>query len=108
MPSSTATQETLQLTLSLPHDVAENIRTQVASGAYASESEYVEALLLSETLFAPIDQDELTQWMNTEGARRLEAMKADPSQCLTHEEFWASIEADDQEAENVSQNREAA
>jgi Arc/MetJ-type ribon-helix-helix transcriptional regulator len=108
MSASVVTHEKLQLTLSLPHDVAENIRTQVASGAYSSESEYVEALLLSETLFAPIDQDDLTHWMNTEGVRRLEAMKADPSQCLSHEEFWANIEADDQEVESTSQNREAA
>lgn len=38
------------------------------------------------------DPDELTRWMNTEGIRRLEAMKADPAQCLTHEEFWSVVD----------------
>lgn len=41
------------------------------------------------------DPDELAHWMNTEGIRRLEAMKADPAQCLTHEEFWSVVEADE-------------
>jgi hypothetical protein len=55
-----------------------------------------------------IDEDELTQWTKTEGVRRLEAMKSDPSQCLTHEEFWASLEADDQDIESAIQSHKTA
>jgi hypothetical protein len=59
MPAAITANETLQLTISLPPNVAKNIRDQVQSGVYANESEYVESILLSESLFDPINQDEL-------------------------------------------------
>jgi Arc/MetJ-type ribon-helix-helix transcriptional regulator len=99
MPTTAATSETLHLTLTLPQKVAKEIRTQVASGAYSSESEYVETVLLSHALFEPIDEDELTHWMNTEGVRRLEAMRADPSGGLTVDEAFAGLI--DEEPEQV-------
>lgn len=99
MPASVATHETLQLSLSLPSSVVNDIRTQVASGTYLSESEYVETVLLSHALFEPINEDELTHWMNTEGARRLEAMHADPSIGLTVDEAFAGLIDEEPEQE---------
>ncbi len=88
MAPLTHTEERLQLTITLPKAVAQHLREQVATGQYASESEYIESILLSETLFPPIDQDELTEWINTEGVRRLRAMEADPARALTADEAF--------------------
>ena len=78
----------MQLTLTLPKVVAEHLREQVASGVYANESEYIESILLSETLFDPTNPDELTRWINTEGVRRLRAMEYDSSLALTGEQVF--------------------
>jgi Arc/MetJ-type ribon-helix-helix transcriptional regulator len=102
----TEPKETLHLTLD--HKAAEEIRRHVSSGVYASESEYIESIVLSDTLFEPIDQKELVHWINTEGVRRLDAMKADPSQCLTHDEFWATIEKDEETDNGADQPSEGA
>lgn len=91
MTPVTSSNETLHLTLTLPRDVAQHLHEQVAAGLYTSESEYVESILLSETLFDPIDQDELTHWMNTEGARRLEALHRNPASGLTSEQAFAGL-----------------
>jgi len=88
MPAITKPEETMQLTLTLPKVVAEHLREQVASGLYTNESEYIESILLSETLFDPIDPDKLTQWINTEGVRRLQAMECDPALALTSEQVF--------------------
>lgn len=93
------THETMQLTITLPKTVAQHLREQVATGLYASESEYIESILLSETLFPPIDQDELTQWINTEGVRRLRAMEADPSSSLTASEVFDFLDKNNDEGE---------
>ena len=91
--------ETMQLTITLAKTVAQHLREQVATGQYASESEYIESILLSETLFPPIDQDELTQWINTEGVRRLRAMEADPSNSLTAAEVFDFLDDNNAEGE---------
>ncbi|HZQ44725.1 MAG TPA: hypothetical protein VFA99_15835 [Acidobacteriaceae bacterium] len=95
----TSTNETLHLTLTLPKDVAQHLREQVAKGVYTSESEYVESMLLSQTLFDPIDQDDLTRWMNTEGARRLEALHRDPSSGLTSDQAFEGLLDDSEDGE---------
>lgn len=89
--ANTNAQETLHLTITLPKDVAQHLHEQVAKGQYASESEYVECMLQSETLFPPVDQDQLTQWINTEGVRRYDAMRADPSRALTEEQAFGGL-----------------
>ncbi len=99
MASVTRLDETLQITLRLPKAVAEHLREQVASGLYPSESEYIESLLFSETVFPPIDQDQLTEWINTEGVRRLRVMEADPSRALTADEVFDFLDEDVNEDE---------
>ena len=85
------THETMRLTLTLPKDVVQHLREQVARGVYSSESDYVQSILLSETLFDPMERDELTQWMNSEGARRLEALHRDPSSGLTGDQAFEGL-----------------
>jgi Arc/MetJ-type ribon-helix-helix transcriptional regulator len=91
MAHVTRTEETLHLTITLPKDVAQHLREEVAKGLYASESEYVQSMLQSETLFPPIDHDELTEWINTEGARRYDLMRADPSRALTEDQVFEGL-----------------
>jgi Arc/MetJ-type ribon-helix-helix transcriptional regulator len=95
MATATNANETLQLTITLPKDVAKHLRDQVAAGAYASESEYIESILQSETLFPPINQDELSEWIATEGIRRYDAMRADPSRALTEEQAFEGLCGED-------------
>jgi Arc/MetJ-type ribon-helix-helix transcriptional regulator len=100
MPAAPTANETLRLTLSLPPAVAKYIRDQVASGIYANETEYVESILLSDALFEPIDQERLTPCVETEGARCLGAVKADPPSALTSEEVFESLDMDDEPSED--------
>lgn len=99
MTPLTQAEETLHLTITLPKDVAQHLHEQVAKGQYASESEYVESMLQSQTLFEPIDQDQLTHWISTEGVRRYDAMRADPSRALTEEQAFAGLCDDGQDDE---------
>jgi Arc/MetJ-type ribon-helix-helix transcriptional regulator len=99
MAQLTQTEETLHLTITLPKDVAQHLHEQVAKGQYASESEYIECMLQSETLFPSMDQDQLTRWINTEGVRRYDAMRADPSRALSEEQAFAGLCGEDEDAE---------
>ena len=93
-------QETMQFTLTLPADVAQHVREQVATGLYANESEYLESLLLSDTIFDFLPENELVAWINTEGVRRLRAMEADPSSALSTDEVFGFDEnANENEAD---------
>ncbi|HEY5329814.1 MAG TPA: hypothetical protein VIJ79_08030 [Acidobacteriaceae bacterium] len=94
MPTATATQE---FTVTLPRDVVEIIRSKVSSGEYASESDFVEAAIVERALFSEPNPAGLEHWIATEGVRRYDAMKADPSRGLTTEQVFANldIELDD-------------
>lgn len=91
MAPVTQTEETLHLTITLPKEVAQHLHEQVAKGNYASESEYVESILQSEALFPPINQEELTDWISTEGVHRYDAMRANPSRALTEEQVFEGL-----------------
>jgi Arc/MetJ-type ribon-helix-helix transcriptional regulator len=86
-----------QLVIDLPADVADLVRSRMASGKYANESAVIEEALIDTTL-PPIHADDLDEWIRTEGVRRYDAMRADPSQGMTHEEFWAAVESDEKQA----------
>lgn len=93
-------QETIQVTLTVPADVAQRVREQVATGLYANESEYLESLLLSDTILDSIPENELVAWINTEGVRRLRAMEAEPSSALSADEVFGLDEnANEDEAD---------
>jgi len=99
MSTGTTQSETLELTLKVSPVIAQHIRQQVSSGVYKTESDYVESLLLSDSLLEPITEEALVQWMNTEGVRRLEALATDPSSALTLDQAFAGlIDEDDEEA----------
>jgi hypothetical protein len=92
-----ATKESTEtLTMELPVKFMAHIRARAAQEGFATVPEYIESLLVSETLFEPIDEDELVHWCNTEGVRRLEAMEAHPSSCLTIDQAFEGLIGEDQ------------
>jgi putative addiction module CopG family antidote len=78
-----------QLSVTLPDDLADQIRAKVASGRFASESDVViEALRTLE------DREQtLEQWLRTEVVQAYDAMAADPSRGLSLDEVRASLAA---------------
>ena len=78
-----------QLSVTLPDDLAEQVRARVESGEYASESDVV-----AEALRTLEDREQtLEQWLRTEVAAAYDAIKADPSRGLSLEEVRASLTA---------------
>lgn len=78
-----------QLIVTLPDDMADQVRARVASGQYASESDVV-----IEALRTLDDREQsLEHWLRTEVAAAYDAMKADPSRGLSLDEVRASLAA---------------
>ncbi len=66
---------TRQLSITLPVEMAAEVKAKVESGAYASESEVIrDGLRALEARDAAFEQ-----WLNTDVARSYDALKADPS-----------------------------
>ncbi|WP_349364428.1 MAG: type II toxin-antitoxin system ParD family antitoxin [Roseitalea porphyridii] len=79
--------KTLKRTVSLPQAAADYIDRKVDSGEYGSASEVVR-----EGLRALRERDAaIEKWLREEVVPTYEAVKADPSQLLTHEEFFAGV-----------------
>ncbi|MCR9122629.1 MAG: type II toxin-antitoxin system ParD family antitoxin [Phyllobacteriaceae bacterium] len=79
--------QTEKRTISLPSAQSDYIDSLVQSGQYASASEVVR-----EGLRALRARDEaIEKWLREEVVPTYEAVKADPSQLLTHEEFFAGV-----------------
>lgn len=81
---------TEEFTIKLPAKVADYVHRRVAEGPFESVSDYFENLMVSDML-EPVSEPALEQWMNTEGARRLAALHADPSSGLTMDQAFAGL-----------------
>jgi putative addiction module CopG family antidote len=82
-------RSTQQLSITLPHEMAEMVRTRVESGEYASESE-----VIRDGLRALQRHDRaLEAWLREDVAAAYDAMKADPSRAITVEKVRASLAA---------------
>lgn len=78
-----------QLSVTLPDDLADQVRARVASGRYASESDVV-----AEALRTLEDREhDLEHWLRTEAVAIYDRMKADPSLGLSLDEVRASLAA---------------
>ena len=77
-----------QLSVTLPDDLAEQVRAKVASGQYASESDVViEALrTLQET------EQSVEQWLRTEVVQAYDELEANPASGVTLDELRESVE----------------
>lgn len=77
-----------RLSVTLPDDLAEQVRAKVASGQYASESDVViEALrTLQET------EQSVEQWLRTEVVQAYDELEADPASGVSLDELRDSVE----------------
>ncbi len=66
---------TRQMSITLPNEMADAVKSHVESGAYASESEVIRDGLRA--LFAR--EDAVESWLRTEVAAAYDEMHADPS-----------------------------
>ena len=87
---------TQQLTITLPNETAEAVKSKVASGEFASESDVVNAGVLHLILdegdeTQGMGEGPFTDWLRTEAVPVLEAMKADPSRGRTIEQVRARL-----------------
>jgi putative addiction module CopG family antidote len=80
-------RSTKQLSITLPHELAEMVRSKVESGAYASESE-----VLRDGLRALQMHDRaLEVWLISEVVPSIEAVRENPALVRTGEQVRASL-----------------
>ena len=82
---------TEEFVITLPVKAATFVHKRVAEGGFESPTDYFENLMVNDMLSPPPSEEELVHWMNTEGARRLDALHADPSSGLTIDEAFAGL-----------------
>jgi antitoxin ParD1/3/4 len=77
------------LSITLPHDMAQMVKSKVQSGEYATESEVIQ-----DGLQALAARDAaLEVWLADEVLPTLEAIKAHPEQLLDADKAWAQLSA---------------
>lgn len=85
---------TQQFSITLPNEMAAQVRARVASGEYASESE-----VIRDGLRALSDRERaLEKWLRTEAVPALDALEADPSRGRTIEQVRAALAAKHEKA----------
>src|SRR5262249_20209246 len=78
---------TRALSITLPLDMAKMVKSKVASGAYATESEVIrDGLRALQEREAAVEK-----WLRTEGVARYDAYQADPGRGATAERAWKEI-----------------
>ena len=78
-----------QLSITLPDDLAAQLRARVASGQYASESDVV-----AEALRTLEDREQcVEQWLRTEVVQAYDELEADAASGLTLDEVRESLTA---------------
>ena len=83
-------RSTQQLSVTLPNEMAQMVKSKVSSGEYASDSE-----VIRDGLRALQARDKaLDTWLRTEVAAAYDELKADPSKGRTPEQVLASLKAE--------------
>ncbi len=78
---------TQQMSITLPHEMAEAIRAKVEAGEYASESE-----VIRDGLRAMVARDRAVEnWLRTEVVPALDAIDADPSIGLSADQVRSAL-----------------
>jgi putative addiction module CopG family antidote len=94
MTPEAAMRTTQQLSITLPNDMAEAIRTKVRAGEYATESE-----VIRDGLRALIARDKAVEnWLHQQVGPAYDALKADPSRGVTIDQVRARLAAEDAKA----------
>jgi putative addiction module CopG family antidote len=78
---------TQQMSITLPNEMADAIRTKVRAGEYATESE-----VIREGLRALLSRDRaIESWLQNQVGDAYDALKMDPSRALTVEQVRARL-----------------
>jgi len=78
---------TQQMSITLPNEMADAIRTKVRAGEYATESE-----VIREGLRALLNRDSaIESWLPNQGGEGSDALKADPSRAVTIDQVRARL-----------------
>ncbi|TRO85628.1 ribbon-helix-helix protein, CopG family [Glycocaulis profundi] len=85
---------TKQLSVTLPKDMAAQVRARVASGEYASESE-----VIRDGLRSLLARDKAVEaWLREDVTRAYDAMKSDPSRGRSVSDVRATLAAEHERA----------
>lgn len=83
-------RSTQQLSITLPKEMAQQIRVKVEAGEYASESE-----VIRDGLRALAARDRAIEaWLRDQVAPAYDALKADPSRAIGVDEIRATLKAE--------------
>jgi putative addiction module CopG family antidote len=82
-------RSTQQFSITLPHEMADMVRTKVESGEYASESEVIRDGLRA----LEMHDRALEAWLREDVVAAYDAMKADPSRARSAAQIRASLAA---------------
>ncbi|MDR5809198.1 type II toxin-antitoxin system ParD family antitoxin [Caballeronia sp. LZ019] len=78
---------TQQMSITLPNEMAEFVRTKVANGDYASDSE-----VLRDALRALRERDRAVEaWLRNEAVPAAEALRDDPGRALSADQVRAEL-----------------
>lgn len=81
---------TQQMSITLPNDMADAVKTKVRSGEYASESE-----VIRDGLRALLARDRAVEsWLQNQVGPAYDALKADPSRAVTADQVRARLAAE--------------
>ena len=81
---------TRQMSITLPKDMAEMVKTKVSAGEYASESE-----VIRDGLRALMARDQVVEnWLHGEVGPIYDALKVDPSRAVTAAQVRARLAAE--------------
>ncbi|BDT68223.1 hypothetical protein os1_24050 [Comamonadaceae bacterium OS-1] len=81
---------TQQMSITLPTDMADVVKTKVRTGEYASESE-----VIRDGLRALMARDRAVEdWLHTQVGPAFDALKADPSRAVTADQVRARLAAE--------------
>lgn len=90
-------RSTRQLSVTLPNEMAQMVKSKVLSGEYASDSE-----VIRDGLRALQARDKAVEnWLRTEVVASYDEMKADPSKGRTPEQVLASLKAETERQERA-------
>lgn len=78
---------TQQLSITLPNDMADIVRTKVKKGEYASESEVIRDGL---RVLLARDRD-VESWLHNQVGQAYDALKVDPSRTITADQVRACL-----------------
>ena len=78
---------TQQFSITLPNEMASEIKRRVSEGRYATESE-----VIREGIRALMDRDKAVEhWLHTQAAAAYDALKADPTRALSVDQVRAAL-----------------